>query len=345
MAAEVAGRMWRRIAGWFASNATHVTVEFVPEAGEPLPAYGGYLRLWLVEGFLARRVEWGSTHFPALHGGVSLRFLGQDPLPFTMLTRPPGAWEAPGAQLDFPLTPLLPWSGGTVEVEAALYKASVAGPLATAAELVGGLAALMGPPLSTAAMIADKVSDGLNAVLAESGEQPELAVHWSMVSAGGGGNLLRPGYLAVANSPRERLGGDLSVGAGRLLLDDGSGPRQLAGVDFLLLRVECRAERDDWRFPELDELIRLAGDAYLQGQEETFRARRTEAVVRAWNSTDLTPTDRKRVAKLVADEIDAVRELGAVPGPAGALESVASARLVAPDAPELAELRLADLLA
>jgi hypothetical protein len=211
--------------------------------------------------------------------------------------------------------------------------------------VVGGLAELLGPPLSMAARIADKVSDGLDAVLTASGDDPVLAVHWSMVSPEGGGNALRPGYLVVVNAAPGQLPGALLMADGRLHVEDRAGRRQPTGVDFLALRVECRAERDDWRFPELDELIRLAGDAHLQGLSDAFRARRTEAVARAWNSTDLTPTDRKRVAKLVAEEIDAVRELGAGPGPAHSLGAVAAARLVAPDAPELTELRLDDLLA
>jgi hypothetical protein len=59
----------------------------------------------------------------------------------------------------------------------------------------------------------------------------------------------------------------------------------------------------------------------------------------------LTPTDRKRVALLVAGEIDAVRDLGIVPGPARCLDAIAADRMVAADAPDLAGLRLDDLLA
>src|SRR5262249_58443991 len=88
--------------------------------------------------------------------------------------------------------PLLPFNGGTVEVEAALYKVSVAGPLAAAVELAGSLSTLLGPPLSAAATIADKISDGLDAVLTASGDRPVLAGHWSMQTAGGGGRPRRP---------------------------------------------------------------------------------------------------------------------------------------------------------
>ena len=334
--------MWNRITGWFDANAQHVTVEFIPDSGgSPVAAYGGYLRIWLAEGFLAKAKTWGNEHFPVLHGGAALTFLGGT-TPFTTFARPPGSWTIPGAQLDFPLTPLLPFDGGIVEVEAALYQASTAGPLVTALKILGSFDTLLAPPLSVAATIAGKVADGVDAVLGS--DQPVLGVHWAMVAPGGGGNVLRPGSLAVVASPRDALAGRLSVESNGLCLDDGHGPRQLTGTDYLVVRIECRADRDDWRFPELDELIRAAGRANIDGYAEEFRDRRTEAITRAWNSSDLTPQDRIRVAKLVADEIDATSALHAVPGPDRSLEVIAQERLPAPDAPELTNLTLKGLL-
>ncbi len=82
-------RMWTRVSDWFAQNADHVTVEFLADPdSEPLAAYSGYVRLWLVEGFLAARTSWGNTQFPALHGGLALRFLGSESTPFSMFSRP-----------------------------------------------------------------------------------------------------------------------------------------------------------------------------------------------------------------------------------------------------------------
>jgi hypothetical protein len=332
--------MWQRVRGWFDANAEHVTVAFLPEpGGAPLPAYQGYVRLFLAEGFLAKSATWGNQHFPALHGGVSLSFLGTEPTSFTTLTRPSGSWTAPGAQFDFKITPLLPFRGGTVEVEAALYQATVAGPLATAVGLIGNLASLMGPPLAVAAGIADKVSDGLDAILEAANDQPVLAVHWTMVAPGGSGHQVQPGHLVIVNAPQQQVG-RLSIDHGRLVADSGSGAMQVTGADYLVVRVECREERDDWRFPDLEELIGQAGLAAIEGHADTFKARRAEAIARAWTSADLTPNDRKRVAKLVADEIDEAGRLGAVPQ---GLRRAAQ-RLLAADAPELKELRLEDLL-
>lgn len=334
-------RMWDRVAGWFRAGAGHSTVTFVPDSDTvPISAYGGYLRVWLAEGFLATGRSWGNDHFPILHGGASLRFLGTEPTPFTTFARPKGSWTVPGGQFDFPITPLLPFNGGTVEVEAALYQGTTSGPLATALDVLGGLADLMGPPLATAAAITGKVADGLNLVLDSTGDDPILGVHWSMVSPGAGGNLLRSGHLLVAATPR--LPGTPVFPGGRLAI--GPDLQRLTGIDYLVLRVECREERDDWRFPDLDALIRAAGTAHLEGLPDAYRARRAEAVTKAWNSPDLTPNDRLRVAHLVATELDRVRDLGAVPEPGRNLQKAAAEHLPSPDAPELQSLSLEQLL-
>jgi hypothetical protein len=342
MAGNVLGPMWKRATSWFDTNAQHVTAEFIPEpGGSAVPAYAGYLRIWLAEGFLAKAATWGNKHFPVLHGGAALTFLGGT-TPFTTFARPPGTLTTRGAQLDFPLTPLLPFNGGVVEVEASLYQASTAGPLVTALQILGSFDTLA-PPLSIAATIAGKVADGVDTVLGT--DQPVLGVHWAMVAPGGGGNLLRPGSLVVIRKPRDELGGSLSIQKNLgLCLDDGHERRQLSGLDYLVVRIECRPDRDDWRFPELDGLIREAGQAAIKGYTEMFRDCRTEAITRAWNSPDLTPNDRIRVATLVAEQIDAASRLGAVPGPGQSLEVIAAERLPAPDAPELRDLKLRDLL-
>lgn len=344
MSQRFAGALWQRVQGWFAQQAEHVTVAFLPDDGAAaLPANQGYLRLWLAEGFLAQQRQWGATHFPVLHGGAALTFLGGQ-ASFTSFSRPPEAWQVPGAQLDFPLTPLLPFTGGTVEVEAALYQASVQGPLGTAVDLVGSLASLMGPPLATAAAIADKVSDGLDAVLGATGSQPVLAMHRTLVSPGGGGTVLQPGQLVVLGAPARQLGGEPVIVDGRLHLRTAAGPVLPTGVDYLAVRVECRTERDDWRLPELDELIRAAGQAAIRGQQEIFADRRTEALVRAWGSTDLVPPDRKRVAMLVREELDSLGELGVVARGERGLAAVAAQRLPARDDARLVGLTLADML-
>jgi hypothetical protein len=311
MMPEFARRMWTMVHDWFDQEATHVTVAFLPDDTDPIAANQGYLRLWVSEGFLAKARTWGNDHYPALHGGASLRFLGGEAT-FTTFERASGDWKTPGAQTDFPITPLLPFTGGTVEVEAAVYQATDGGPIGTAVELLGGVAALIGPPLAIAANIADKVSDGLASVLKATGDKPVLGVHHAMVAAGAIGNAVRSGHLVVIDSGGDPLPGTPAIVAGRLHLTSDGAPVRPEGLNYLVVRVECRTERDDWRFPELDELMREAGEAIARGQKEIFANRRGEAIARALGSPDLVPADRRRVALLLSEELDKLSEFGIV---------------------------------
>ena len=339
MPPQPAPGMWDKIKSWFSQNATKYTLEFLPETNAvPLPAYAGYVRLWLVEGYLAQSRNWGANQFPAMQGGVTLNFLGSQPTTFSALSRPDTTWTTPGVRVDFPMTPLIPFNGGVVEVEAALYRAATDGPLGIAVTLLGGLASLFGPPLAGAAAIADKVSSGLGLIAGN--DTPVLGLHWSAIAEGGNGNLLTPGYLIAATAPGGRV---TSVG-GKLVVATAQGQQPIESYDYLVLRIECRTERDDWRFPDLDALIRTAGQAFIQGEQSLFTAKRTEAIARAWNSADLTPMDRKRVALLVKGELDGLGELGLLPGPRRTIDAIAQQHLVDPADPELDGLKLEHLL-
>lgn len=320
-----------RISQWFSARAEHTHLAFLPEPGSrPLLPREGYLRAWLVEGFLAQRRTWGNDHYPALHGGVTLTFLGAQPSAFTAVTTP--AWSTPGVHLDLPISPLLPYNGGVVSVEAGLFQVSQRGPLAAAVQVLGKLAALVGPPLSTAATIAEKMSEGMDTVLDATGDQPTLGVHWSMVAPGGTGRPVQAGHVVVLDAPEPP--GPLEIVDGRLR----AGGRPVE-VDYLVIRLETRAEHDSPITPELAQLMRRAIEAGLRGEVESMDALRKEAVIKAWNCADLVPKDARRVAKLIHDEIDTARPLGVVP-----TERLV-ARLPARDDPELKRLRLSDLLA
>ncbi|WP_018680426.1 hypothetical protein [Actinokineospora enzanensis] len=336
--------LWTEVREWFSKESDRYTFAFLPDPdGAPVVPNAGYLRIFFAEGFLADQRTWGRNQFPALHGGVSLSMLGGTPA-FTTLARPPDKWTTPGAQVDFPMTALLPFTGGVVEIEAALYKATTDGPLGTAVGLIGKLATLLGQPLATAAQVADKLSDGLDAILGASGDTPVLGLHAALTS-GDGPAVLRPGHFVLLSAPPASLRGTPEIADGRLRLRVGDGLEDPTGVDYLVIRVQCLTERDDWRFPELDELIRIAGDAAIHHRDEEFQARRTEAISRAYNNPDLTPPDRRRVALLVKSELDSLGDLGIIPGPARTLATIADRFLPAADDHRLAGLTLAGLLA
>ncbi|MFJ7212854.1 hypothetical protein [Amycolatopsis sp. NPDC098790] len=335
-----AATLGERVKGWVSANAEHAVVRFFPDpGGAPLEGGEGYLRLWLVEGFLGKQKKWATKYFPALHGGVVLNFLGSEDTSFTKFTKQGASLAAPGAFLNYPMTSLIPFAGGTVEVEAELYQVTAGSPLDTAVTIAGGLASLIGPPLSVAATVAEKVSTGINAVLDAQKERPVLAVHQALSSAGGGGELLRPGYLAVVNDLPAAARASLHMEDGRLHGADG----QLTGCDFLLLRIECQEERDDWRFPKLEQLRRSAIDAYHSERFEEFEKLKKLAIAEVFNSADFTESDAFRVAAYLRASFEKVTEFGVVPDQENSTLDPIPVHLL-PDRFEVAELTLADLL-
>jgi len=127
-------------------------------------------------------------------------------------------------------------------------------------------------------------------------------------------------------------------GAKHRVVNPQKGPSLMRKINVFLIERICAAI--------VITLLCMGAPARAQQlrPERTIDEIKTEAITRAWNSPDLTPADRIRVAKLVADEIDATSALHAVPGPAYSLENIAQERLPAPDAPELMGLTLKRLL-
>ncbi len=247
-------------------GADHRRVRPRPPRSDPLP-YEGYLRVSIAEGFLGQRRHWAKDRVPALHGGVTLSHLGAPPQEFTTV-EPQDTWEAPGVTLNRPITPLIPYNGGTVTVQAGLYRVPADGPLDAAIQVVSSLSDLLGPPLSTAADIAGRVSGGLDRVLGNLGEQPVLGVNWTLATGS-----LQEGHIVVVNAPDapvEFLDGRLKAAPGQ---------------DFLVLRLECRTERTTGGSP----ISRRSSGAPPTPSSSTETTRssaisRTAAVAAAWNS-------------------------------------------------------------
>jgi len=98
---------WAAVRGWFEKNAqAHVLASF--DQGDALTPYQSYLRVWLAEMFLAKRVQWLRERFPAVHAEVRLPFAGQPAVSFTRVVRPGDDQLGEGVLINYPLTELLP---------------------------------------------------------------------------------------------------------------------------------------------------------------------------------------------------------------------------------------------
>ena len=338
--------LWQKLTGIAGAKADQLTCTWIADAGsaEPLRANRDYVRIWLADLFLARSRRWFTDHFPAVHATVVLERAGWERVELATLVRPPADELAPGVSLNHPLTPLLPYRGGVVRVQGGLLVVEGDDVLATALDVVQELSALVVPGIGAALGVAERVTGGVKRLVGAGGQ----AVLRGDVGFGGdgGGQELRRGHIAVVSAPAGRFGaGELGVAGGRLSV----GGRPLAGHDYMLFRIEASDERDDWRFPEIEDLLGRARTARAHRDQPAFEAFRNAAMEVAARSPDLSDPDRRRVPLAIKAALDeeagagAGAESGGAPAGLGELVATHAASL---DAAALApDLTLEQMLA
>ena len=297
---------WAAVRGWFEKNAqAHVLASF--DQGDALTPYQSYLRVWLAEMFLAKRVQWLRERFPAVHAEVRLPFAGQPAVSFTRVVRPGDDQLGEGVLINYPLTELLPY-GGVVEVEAALFGLKGPDSLAAGVGLLERFSGLIAPPLGQALTAAAQVTLGARDYLDRAGGGVHLALHQGFsADGGGGGNALRPGYLAVILASPVRVPvGELRVEGDRLF----QGAAPFTAHDFMLLRIEARDERDDWRSPAIEDARRGAIDALQRGDKEGAQAYQGAAIAAVLNSYDFSEADKRRIVTAIKQEWEELAGLG-----------------------------------
>ncbi|MBO0805909.1 MAG: hypothetical protein J2P25_22915, partial [Nocardiopsaceae bacterium] len=193
MGGDAVGRLWAKVGGHVNAEAGHLHSRFFPQDdGIAMTPDDSYLRLWLSELFLAKEVAWGAERSPAVQAMVRLPFGGTAslggtaPQAFVTLVRPPVP-SGRGVFEDFQLTGLLPYRGGTVELQAALHQILGKNHLGTAIDILTGFASLLVPPLSAALTIADQVAAGVEKIIAANAQKPVLALHAARVAPGASG--------------------------------------------------------------------------------------------------------------------------------------------------------------
>ncbi|MCZ7543148.1 MAG: hypothetical protein M5R40_06240 [Anaerolineae bacterium] len=299
---------------------------------QPIQAGRHYFRLWLSEMFLRKKVQFFKQWRPAVHSLVKFDFGDQQvEIPNIADESKIGMQEQGQGDVvarNYVLTPLMPFNGGVVEIEAGLVAVQGANYLDTLIKVMGDFASLLAvPQLSSALSVAQPLANGLQALFGAGNSALQLGFHDAFVGGGAGAaSPLQEGYIAVirateADVRKERLWvvkDELREGAG--LSDGQHAPFQ--AFDHMLFFIEVREERDDWnQLTSIREPFQQAINALGDADETKADAFLRAAIVAALQSPELTKADRRRVVTVLKAEFDSVKaDLGyaglvAAPGP------------------------------
>jgi hypothetical protein len=340
----VASKAWPGAAEWIPTARVAPPIEPTPP---PFVADSTYLRVLLAEAHLSHSRKWFTDWHPVVHAAVARHYGDSNHEQVAVIS--PGAIPgfngaaAAAVTLDKPITPLLPFPGGTVSLNAGLVAIKGDNTVRTLIDVVGGFGGLLTTSaLSMGAAIATQVVDAFEQLFGLGGNIGALAYDSTLALAGGGAPVaLAPGYLAVldATPPADSLW----VRNGRLISWRGHGPSMSLPGSYLLLRLESRVERDDWRYlREIEEPLLAAKRA---ADADTRRTHYQRAIVAARTSPDLHEADQIRIAVTLRDQRDTDAGFGAVDGaPANLADLAESALLTVDDALNL-KPSLASLLA
>jgi hypothetical protein len=315
------------LAGMFRRNASRYLYVPIPadhvrggqQDHDALVEGRDYFRLWLTEMSLKRDRDWFKTWHPAVHSLVHFQF-GDRVIDVPNIVGEHGLKDVDSAHLErniaqnYPLTALMPYSGGVVDVTVALFAMQGQDYLKRFIKVLNGFAGLVAvPQLSAALAVAGPLASGIDELLGVSDGQMHLGLHQAYVHKGGGDNELLPAYYAAI------LATEAQVDPATLWVVDGHLRRggsvdanePFMGYAYLLLRVQKETKRDDWEgltsfMKPFEAAVRERSLGHKKGADSHYRA----ALAAALSSADLTQADKYRVAKVLEKRYGEAGSLG-----------------------------------
>jgi hypothetical protein len=275
----------------------------------PIRAYEGYFRIWISDMFLTKSRNWFKNWHAAVHASVQLQFGDQAARTFTRAAQAPEEALGQGVLKEYKVLDLMPFNGGTVELQASLLALQGDDYLGKAIGVLQDFSELVGAPLAQAVAISEKVANGIDKLVGATNGSPHLVFHDTFTAAGTGRNELRAGYWAIVKATKAQIATDrLAVKEGKLCYakNPGAASVPLQGYDYILLRIETQAERDDWRLKGIEEALAKAYNAYYEGEQDKYEAYKRMAELVVWQSADLSKHDRRRVIQAIRRDLEEV---------------------------------------
>ena len=272
-----------------------------------------YLRLRLAEMFLKDDRKLFRSYVPVVSSVVELQFGSNaaqqlpsvaGPLSLNLNADSLGK----GVELNYALTNLVPYRGGTVSISAALLayvNKDYFQPFITLADSVSSL--LTSGQLSTTLKVVDSAVRGIQDLLNGGDKDIRLVYHNEYAGTDSlGGVSLTNGYFVVINADARQFATDkLFVKHSWLLYgEDAVSAKPLTGYDYMLFSVEAALYRDDFRyFNEYNSLLYTAIEKGMTDKSEGDAVIRA-AMLAVFKSDDLTYVDKTRVAAALKQEYE-----------------------------------------
>ncbi|HLL31982.1 MAG TPA: hypothetical protein VK403_13395 [Allosphingosinicella sp.] len=268
-----------------------------------LAAEQHYVRLWLVEMFLRENTSWFTKRYPLTYSLVETNAGGKA----TEFANVSGKNRLEIKQTDlgrsllynYPMTPLLPFKGGTISLDCGLVSMTASNVVTKFAGVVSEFAGkLGGAQIAAATDIASSIASSVQDLLGAGDAVSKLYYHNAFTGAEGGAPLTS-GYIFLSEKVEGKVDpARLWVTSDGVREGNRGGPLQpLDPQDYLLIQIECVSERDDYRaFSYISEPFEQALDAKGEGDDAKGQLLLRQAKRAVQRSADFTKVDAKRIA-------------------------------------------------
>lgn len=284
------------------------------ETLSPLPAVAEehYFQVFAYTAHLAHSRDWFNENLPAVatvvheeYGNTSkdhVRVSGPSDLASINATS-----MGKTVVVNRPMTPLLPFRGGTLSVVAGLIAFQVEDNLGKLIDVVSDITALAGgPSLRATAQAIGAVTQSVSALFSTGTKDLMVSLDhtWTGNSDGDGGptTTLREGYWVLLNRSADSTHDDLWLKDGQLQRGAmSSQTTPLEGVDYMVIRLALSAARDDWLDFCRDE-IGKRDEALLLGDVQQAQVHARAAAHLIYGSDAFTNKDRRtRVSEILSE--------------------------------------------
>ena len=280
---------------------------------------------------------WLANYYPVLHSVVGFDYAGKR-IELTRVTSLESLKSSTKGNiemskvvaLNFLLTDLVPFNGGTVEISAGLLAMKEKDKIQAAIKIVTDFSSLLAvPQLTSALSIVQPLANNVEQLFGLGDNQFRLGYHNTFTSAqGGGSNDLRPQYIAIIGVPPEdkvsRVGTDYWITKDHLCYirnSDLNAANKAMDIpsDYILLRLEvCRSRNKEWNnLTDLNEFF-MEAMSLLPKKRKKADEQLGIVISKVYTSPDIAENDRDIIASSCGEKYEKrAKFLNARPEPLG----------------------------